>query len=144
MAGHKESAPAVDSNGTQTVIEIRCPRRYSFPSGARGKESACRAGDLGLVPGSGRSPGEGPGYPLQYRAWEIPWAVGPGGLQFMGSQSVSHNGPRARARVHTHKHTRADSPIETNAPSGGDVDGGRCCGGRGYIQEIAVIWAHIF
>ena len=77
-------------------------------------------------------------------AWRISWTVGPGGLQFMGSQSVSHNGPRARTRVHTHKHTRADSPIETNAPSGGDVDGGRCCGGRGYIQEIAVIWAHIF
>ena len=31
-----------------------------------GKESACNAGDLGLMPGSGRSPGEGNGYPLQY------------------------------------------------------------------------------
>jgi len=31
-----------------------------------GKESACNAGDLGLIPGSGRSPGEGIGYPLQY------------------------------------------------------------------------------
>ena len=31
-----------------------------------GKESACSAGDLGLIPGLGRSPGEGKGYPLQY------------------------------------------------------------------------------
>ena len=38
----------------------------SFPCGSDGKESACNAGDLGLTPGSGRSPGEGNGYPLQY------------------------------------------------------------------------------
>ena len=36
-----------------------------FPSGSDGKESACcNAGDLGLIPGSRRSPGEGNGYPL--------------------------------------------------------------------------------
>ena len=35
-------------------------------SGSVGKESACSAGDLGLIPGSGRSPGEGNGNPLQY------------------------------------------------------------------------------
>ena len=37
-----------------------------FPSGSAGKESACNAGDLGLIPGSGRFPGEGIGYPLEY------------------------------------------------------------------------------
>ena len=37
-----------------------------FPGGSAGKESACNAGDLGLIPGLGRSPGEGNGYPLQY------------------------------------------------------------------------------
>ena len=36
-----------------------------FPRGSAGKESACNAGHLGLIPGSGRSPGEGKGYPLQ-------------------------------------------------------------------------------
>ena len=36
-----------------------------FPCGSAGKESACNAGDLGLIPGWGRSPGEGKGYPLQ-------------------------------------------------------------------------------
>ena len=34
--------------------------------GSAGKESTCNAGDLGLIPGLGRSPGEGNGYPLQY------------------------------------------------------------------------------
>ena len=37
-----------------------------FPDGSGGKESTCNAGDLGSIPGSGRSPGEGIGYPLQY------------------------------------------------------------------------------
>ena len=41
-----------------------------FPGGSDGKESACGAGDLGLIPGSGRSPGEGKGYPLQYLGLE--------------------------------------------------------------------------
>ena len=37
-----------------------------FPGGSDGKESACNAGDLGSIPGSDRSPGDGNGYPLQY------------------------------------------------------------------------------
>ena len=37
-----------------------------FPDSLVGKESACNAGDLGLIPGSGRSAGEGIVYPLQY------------------------------------------------------------------------------
>ena len=42
----------------------------SFPCGSAGKESTCNAGDLGLIPGLGRSPGEGKGYPLQYSGLE--------------------------------------------------------------------------
>ena len=37
-----------------------------FPRGSAGKESTCNMGDLGLIPGLRRSPGEGKGYPLQY------------------------------------------------------------------------------
>ena len=37
-----------------------------FPNSSVGKESACNAEDPGLIPGSGRSPGDGIGYPLQY------------------------------------------------------------------------------
>ena len=41
-----------------------------FPCGIAGKESAFNVGDLGLIPGLGRSPGEGKGYPLQYSGLE--------------------------------------------------------------------------
>ena len=37
-----------------------------FPTGIDGEETTCNAGDVGLIPGSGRFPGEGNGYPLQY------------------------------------------------------------------------------
>ena len=55
-----------------------------FPGGSDSKESACNAGDLGLIPGSGRSPGEGNGNSLQYSCPEIPWTEEPGGLQSTG------------------------------------------------------------
>ena len=45
-----------------------------FPHSSVGKESACNTGDPGSIPGSGRSPGEGIGYPLQYS-----WACFPCG-----------------------------------------------------------------
>ena len=41
-----------------------------FPCGSACKESACNVGDLGSVPGLGRSPAEGNGYPLQYSGLE--------------------------------------------------------------------------
>ena len=44
-----------------------------FPGGSAGKESTYNAGDLGTIPGSGRSPGKGKGNPLQILAWKIPW-----------------------------------------------------------------------
>ena len=46
------------------------PVFLGFPWGSAGKESTCIAGDLGLIPGLGRSPGEGKGYPLQYSGLE--------------------------------------------------------------------------
>ena len=41
-----------------------------FPCGSAGKESTCNVGDLGSIPGLGRSPGEGDGYPLLYSGLE--------------------------------------------------------------------------
>ena len=41
-----------------------------FPYGSAGKESTCNVGDLGSIPGLGRYPGEGKGYPLQYSGLE--------------------------------------------------------------------------
>ena len=87
------------------------------PGSSAGKESACNAGDPGSILGSGRSPGEGICYPLQYSwasvvaqipgwedpleegmamhpsilAWRIPWTEEPGGLQSMGVSRVRHD-----------------------------------------------------
>ena len=44
--------------------------RADFRCGSAGKESACNVGDLALIPGLGRSPGEGKGYPLRYSGLE--------------------------------------------------------------------------
>ena len=56
-----------------------------FPGGSAGKESTCGAGDLSLVPGLGRCPGEGKGYPLQYSGLENSMDYS------MGSQRAGHN-----------------------------------------------------
>ena len=47
-----------------------------FPGSSDGKESACNVVDLGLIPGSGKSPGEGNGTPLQYSYLENPMITG--------------------------------------------------------------------
>ena len=52
---------------------------HGFPGGSDGKRSACNAGDQGSIPGSGRSPGEGNGNPLQYSCLEN--LMGRGALQ---------------------------------------------------------------
>ena len=46
------------------------PVFLGFPCGSAGKESVCNAEDLGAIPGLGKSPGEGTGYPLQYSGLE--------------------------------------------------------------------------
>ena len=48
--------------------------------GSDGKESVCNAGDPSLIPGSGRSPGEEKGNPLQYSCLGNSWTEEPGGL----------------------------------------------------------------
>ena len=55
--------------------------------GSEVKASARNAGDLGSIPGLGRSPGERNGNPLQYSCLENPWMEEPGRLQSMGLQS---------------------------------------------------------
>ena len=60
-------------------------------SGTCGKEPACQCRrdlrDVGSIPGSGRSPGEGHGNPLVFLPGEAPWTREPGGLQSSGLQS---------------------------------------------------------
>ena len=57
-----------------------------FTESSVGKESACNVGDLGLIPGLGRSPGEGKATHSSILAWRIPWTI-----QSMGSQRVRHD-----------------------------------------------------
>ena len=51
---------------------------WGVPGDSDGKESACNAGDVGSIPGSGRSPGEGNSNPLQYSCLENPMDRGDG------------------------------------------------------------------
>ena len=60
------------------------PLFLGFPCGLAGKEFTCDAGDLGSIPGLGRSPGEGKGYPLQYSGLENSMHYSPLGLQRVG------------------------------------------------------------
>ena len=46
--------------------------KLGFPGGSGSEESVCNVGDLGSIPGSGRSPGEGNGHPHQYSCLENP------------------------------------------------------------------------
>ena len=52
-----------------------------FCSGSAGKESACSAEDVGSIPGLGRSPGKGKGYPLQYSGLENSMDYSPWGCK---------------------------------------------------------------
>ena len=57
------------------IIMAVAMKDEGFPCGSAGKESVCNAGNLGSIPGLGRSPGEGKGCLLQYSAWRSPWTV---------------------------------------------------------------------
>ena len=55
------------------------------------KNPPANAGDLGLIPDLGRSPGEGNATYSGILAWEIPWTEGPGRLQFLRLKRVRHD-----------------------------------------------------
>ena len=63
----------------------------SFPGGSAGKESACDAGDLGLIPGLEDPLEEGMATHSSSLAWRIPMAQETGGLQPTGSRRVGHD-----------------------------------------------------
>ena len=62
-----------------------------FPGGSDGKESVCNAGDMGSIPGSGRSPEEGHGNQLHYSCLENSMDKGAWWLKSMGLQRVGHD-----------------------------------------------------
>ena len=63
------------------TLAVSLKSQGALPGGSDGKESACNAGDPGLIPGLRRSPGEGNGYIIQYSCLENPmdsgawWAI---------------------------------------------------------------------
>ena len=59
-----------------SIFDVHEVKHFWWPDS---KASACNEGDLDLIPGSGRSSGEGNGNPLQY-SWKIPWMEEPGRL----------------------------------------------------------------
>ena len=68
----------VQSLGWEDPLEKRklpTPVFLGFPCDLAGKESACNTGDLGSIPGLGRSPGEGKATHSSILAWRIPWTV---------------------------------------------------------------------
>ena len=84
--------------GEKNFCDSRNDRKFEFMTslayldflgGSDSKESTCNAGDLGSIPGSGRSPGEENGNPLQYSYWRIPWTEEPGWLQSIGRVTKS-------------------------------------------------------
>ena len=88
-----KNLPAMQETWFESQIEkirwkrdrLPIPVFLDFPCGSAGKESTCNVGDLGSVPGLGRSSGEGKGYPFSILAQRIACIV-----QSMGSQRVGH------------------------------------------------------
>ena len=75
-AGHNQNTESLCPHKTciqmfvAALFIIASKVKLGFLGGSAGKESACKAGDLGLIPWLGRSPGEGKGYILQYSGLE--------------------------------------------------------------------------
>ena len=73
------------------VRELRSHMLLGFPGGSDGEESACNVGDLGSIPGLGRSPGGGYSNPHQYSCLENPMDRGAWWATVHGSQRVGHD-----------------------------------------------------
>ena len=98
--------PALSSNSMSVSLNYQ-----GCPAGSGGKESACNAGDLHSIPGSGRSPGEGHGDQLQYSCLENPMARGAWQGTVHGSQRV---GQDWATNTHSLSHTNSSrSPRHT-------------------------------
>ena len=87
---------------------------WGFPGGSEGKTSACNAGDLGLIPGLGRSPGEGNGNPLPYSCLENPMDGG-------AWQAAVHGVTKSRTQVSDSTVFLSEHIPGVSRPSAGSV-----------------------
>ena len=79
------------------------PVFLGFPGSSADKESTCNVGDLGSIPGLGRSPGEGKGYPPQYSGLENPMERGAWRATVHG---VAKSWTQLSDFTHSHTHTK--------------------------------------
>ena len=80
--------------GSSWLLDLICKNCWSSQVALVGKNHLANAGDVrdvGLIPGWGRSPGEGHATYSSILAWRIPWTEEPGGLRSIGSQRVRHD-----------------------------------------------------
>ena len=97
--GHSRRYGLYTLNFSPSLLYIRIWYPSDFPGGSDGKESACNAGDLGLIPGLGRYPGHGNGNPLQYSCLESSmdrgalWAIVHGATESDIAESLLHPDP---------------------------------------------------
>ena len=80
---------------------------YGFPGGSDGKEYACHVGDPGLIPGLGKFPAEGKGYPLQHSCLENSMDTGAWQATVHGVTKSWTWLTRTRTHTHTHTHRKA-------------------------------------
>ena len=82
------------------MIPVYLSPLRGFPGSSVVKNPPASVGDMGLIPGSGRSPGGGDVNPLHSSilAWRIPWTEEPGRLLSMGLQIVGHNNNQSSLR----------------------------------------------
>ena len=76
---------------TFTSLHYMLKQKLGLPGDSDNKESACNAEDPHSIPGSGRSPGKGNGYPFQDSCLENSRTAEPGGLESMRLQRVAHD-----------------------------------------------------
>ena len=86
------------------IIISQYSRKKGFLGGSYGKESACKAGDASLIPGSRRSPGGGNDNPLQYSCLENP-------MDRDAWQATVHRVTKCLPRLNTHTHTSSVSSV---------------------------------
>ena len=86
-----------------------------FPGGSEGTDSTCKAGDPGLIPGSGKSPREGNGNPLQYSQLENPMDGGAGGYSLWGRKESDTTEPLS-VHVFLHQQKAQRSQPKAEAP----------------------------
>ena len=89
VSEHVTHDQSMGNVGYQNYYTLR--HLMGFPAGSDGEKSACSAGDLGLIPGSGRSPGEEWHPTPIFLPGESPRAEEPGGIQSTGVQRVRHD-----------------------------------------------------